>query len=213
MLRDRAETELGSWVRPLQSSLATFPTNGGLQSRAPTLREKANTPVSAPPPSLPPSQPPADIALSSITDTQTEPSDGGIHSVTRLGLATPSIEQTRWSQRAVKLTTERQDQLMHRCCSYRDGSCGRPDDVRGMGAETGSEKYIAFQGLHSEAGQDCEAAYSTDDFRLRILEHDAYRRPRSAGGNLQRSCTRYGQTLSYDYIDRQHKREVNIFFN
>jgi hypothetical protein len=85
MLRDGAETELGSWVRPLQTSLASFPTTGGLQSRAPTLREKVNPRVSAPPPSLPPSQPPADIALSSMTDTHTEPSDGGIQSVTRLG--------------------------------------------------------------------------------------------------------------------------------
>jgi len=40
------------------------------------------------------------------------------------------------------------------------------------------------------------------------ITEDAYRRARSAGGNLQRFCVRYGQALSYDHIDRQQKRDV-----
>ena len=40
------------------------------------------------------------------------------------------------------------------------------------------------------------------------ITDDAYRRARSAGGNLQRSCVQYGQALSYDHIDRQQKRDV-----
>lgn len=103
MLRDRAETELGNWVRPLHLRVSLLMEACSL---APTLREKVTLPVSAPPLSPPPSQSPADMALSSMTDTQTKPSDGGIQSVTRLGPATPPIEQTRCSQRAVNWTAE-----------------------------------------------------------------------------------------------------------
>lgn len=91
---------------------------------------------------------------------------------------------------------------MHRRCSYRDGSCGRPDNVRGMGGGTGSENYIVFQGLHSEPVQDCEAAalnctgagrasekpgrLNTDGFGLRTLEHGIARSRGCLPQNLER---------------------------